>query len=142
MNTGISLFVVEWDWTPQAGDSYWLGEIESFYLTPKIDFGSPTKKKTILKQHMIYSEEDQGELELIVYQDQNPTAISLADGNTIDLTGGEATPIGRENTDNQKGRAVFPINARCYHYQWQVGNRKPNQPWTIKGAAMDVAVRE
>ena len=141
VNTGIQLFVSEWDWVPQQGDSYWIGEIENFYLTPKIDFGSVTRLKMVEKLHLIYSQEDQGELELTTFQDQNPTPMELADGSTIDLTGETNTPLSRDNSANQKGRAPFPINARCHHFQWQVGNRKPNQPWTIKGAALEVAAK-
>ena len=138
VNTGVQLFVASWDWTPQKGDSYWLGEIENYYLTPKIDFGSITKQKNVETLHLMYSPEDQGELQLDCYKDQNPEAMTLDNGNTVDLTGEKNNPLDRDNTENQKGRAPFPVNARCYHFQWKVGNRKPNQPWTVKGAAMEV----
>jgi hypothetical protein len=130
-NTATELVVPQWEWQLQAGDEYWIGEIENFYRTPKVDFGSLIGTKRVEKLHVVFTPEDQGELEVTTYKDQDPTAMTLQTSDKVDLTGAENAVYGRANEDYQKGRAIIPVNARCHHFQWQVGNRRPNWPWTV-----------
>lgn len=141
-NTATLLEVNDWDWTPTIGDSYWIGEIENYYKTPKIDFGSVISMKQIQNIHFFHDIEEAGSLKLKCWRDQDPTKMNFEDGDEIDLASGTDPVHGRTMTATQKGRVCIPVNADCYQFQWEVGNRKPNEPWTLNGAAMKFDSRE
>lgn len=118
-----------WTTTPSVSDSYWIGEIQSYYQVPQIDFNTVAQLKHINEMHLFYEVEEQGTLYFDFYAEAGSDVETMSHGSALDLTG-ESHPVYGTRVP-KAGMHKVPINIRSYRFGWRVRNRKPNEPWAL-----------
>ena len=115
----------DWDWLPVAGDTWWVGGIESRYETAWSSLGGHYGRHKLYSVIGTYSPESSGSLSVSVYQDFSSTAVATDnEGTTFDLS---------EST----GRGRIKLSGSTGHYtKVRFHNYLPDQPWTLKDACV------
>lgn len=114
-----------WDgWVPQSGDSYWVGQIDSFYETGDAPLGAIDRPKELDRLVVASEIQSTGELTADVYINQESSVQTFPnEGNTLDMTDGRQIV-------NLSGLRAFLVKLRFH-------NNRPNQPWKLRAAQIN-----
>ena len=131
-STDTFTFAQSWDWLPGAGDVWWAGGIEGFYETGHSALGSSTRLKALERVVTAFNQESAGVVAALkVFKDFSLTDLDLTqEGKTLDLN----SETGREARQMSK--------AEGFHFKFRWGNDQPDQPFTLRSAAVLAEAKE